>query len=153
MGDSRCCTPPVANIRPNSAPTLPNFAVSAIVSIAALMKKNSSNYTYYYTNNRLRYHHAYLVSPLEMVATLDWGQPDKTPSFGSRLWQWQPQSPHRRARLRSCRRWHFCTRNSHLPSKFPRLSVYPSRYLRTPRYRYAALIWCCLSHWTNRTLT
>ncbi|HBK21020.1 MAG TPA: SAM-dependent methyltransferase, partial [Planktothrix sp. UBA10369] len=24
------------------------------------MKKNSSDYTYYYTNNRPRYHHAYL---------------------------------------------------------------------------------------------
>src|SRR4028119_637370 len=35
------------------------------------MKKNFSNYTYYYTNNRPRYHHAYLVSPLlEMLATL-----------------------------------------------------------------------------------
>ncbi|MEG4500060.1 class I SAM-dependent methyltransferase [Microcoleus sp. F10-C6] len=35
------------------------------------MKKNSSNYRYYYTNNRLRYHHAYLISPLlEMLATI-----------------------------------------------------------------------------------
>ncbi|MBE9188115.1 class I SAM-dependent methyltransferase [Microcoleus sp. LEGE 07076] len=35
------------------------------------MKTNSSNYTYYYTNNRPRYHHAYLISPLlEMLATL-----------------------------------------------------------------------------------
>ncbi|MGB3266706.1 MAG: class I SAM-dependent methyltransferase [Microcoleus sp.] len=34
------------------------------------MKTNSSNYTYYYTNNRPRYHHAYLISPLlEMLAT------------------------------------------------------------------------------------
>jgi 2-polyprenyl-3-methyl-5-hydroxy-6-metoxy-1,4-benzoquinol methylase len=28
------------------------------------MKKNSSDYTYYYTNNCPRYHHAYLLSPL-----------------------------------------------------------------------------------------
>ncbi|MEG3836924.1 class I SAM-dependent methyltransferase [Microcoleus sp. AT10_D2] len=35
------------------------------------MKKNFTNYTYYYTNNRPRYHHAYLISPLlEMLATL-----------------------------------------------------------------------------------
>ncbi|MEG4865707.1 MULTISPECIES: hypothetical protein [Microcoleaceae] len=35
------------------------------------MKKNSSNYTYYYTNNHPRYHHTYLISPiLEMLATL-----------------------------------------------------------------------------------
>lgn len=35
------------------------------------MKTTSSNYTYFYTNNRPRYHHAYLVSPLlEMLAAL-----------------------------------------------------------------------------------
>ena len=42
------------------------------------MKKNSTNYTYYYTNNRPRYHHAYLVSPLlEMLATLQDASPTK----------------------------------------------------------------------------
>jgi 2-polyprenyl-3-methyl-5-hydroxy-6-metoxy-1,4-benzoquinol methylase len=36
------------------------------------MKKNSSDYTYYYTNDRPRYHHAYLLSPLlEMLAKLE----------------------------------------------------------------------------------
>ncbi len=35
------------------------------------MKKNSNDYTYYYTNNRPRYHHAYLLSPLlEMLLKL-----------------------------------------------------------------------------------
>lgn len=35
------------------------------------MKKTSTNYTYSYTNNRPRYHHAYLVSPiLEMLVAL-----------------------------------------------------------------------------------
>lgn len=42
------------------------------------MKKNSTNYTYYYTNNRPRYHHAYLVSPLlEMLATVQDASPTK----------------------------------------------------------------------------
>lgn len=42
------------------------------------MKKNSTTYTYYYTNNRPRYHHAYLVSPLlEMLATLQDASPTK----------------------------------------------------------------------------
>lgn len=36
------------------------------------MKKNSSDYTYYYTNDRPRYHHAYLLSPLlEMLVKLE----------------------------------------------------------------------------------
>lgn len=42
------------------------------------MKKNSTNYTYYYTNNHPRYHHAYLVSPLlEMLATVQDASPTK----------------------------------------------------------------------------
>ena len=42
------------------------------------MKKKPSNYTYYYTNNRPRYHHAYLISPLlEMLATLQEASPTK----------------------------------------------------------------------------
>ena len=42
------------------------------------MKKNSSDYTYYYTNNRPRYHHAYLLSPLlEMLVKLQATSPKK----------------------------------------------------------------------------
>ena len=42
------------------------------------MKKTSSNYTYFYTNNRPRYHHAYLVSPLlEMLAALQKASPHR----------------------------------------------------------------------------
>ncbi|MGL5061522.1 MAG: class I SAM-dependent methyltransferase, partial [Microcoleus sp.] len=41
------------------------------------MKITSSNYTYFYANNRPRYHHAYLVSPLlQMLAALHDAQYD-----------------------------------------------------------------------------
>ena len=52
-------------------PTLRKFTLSVTVSLPRSMKKNSTNYTYSYTNDRPRYHHAYLVSPiLEMLVAL-----------------------------------------------------------------------------------